>query len=114
MTSKVHARLTNTTAANEFERVRRPVYEGDRVPDLDRRVWLEDGTACHVHFDPIGIEPYPVLCTAVVAMDAGGNVIRRRGAAKGDSGGVAAQCGHGSLVVVPADGSIVGYYREIN
>lgn len=107
----MNAKKTQQVAAPEFG-PSLPVYEGPPVA-IGGCVTLGDGTACYVFDDGNENDPLPVLCRELVAMDAGSNVIRRRTAPAKYSGISAPVPGNNSLTVVPADGSIVGYYRAV-
>lgn len=102
---------TQQTATPEFG-PSMPVYEGPPVA-IGGCVTLDDGTECYVFDSGDANDPLPVLCRELVALDAGSNVIRRRTAPAEYSGISAPVPGNNSLIVVPADGSIVGYYRAI-
>ena len=93
-----------------------PVYEGAPCPqEFDWRVQTEDGAVCYVWEDSTGNEPAPILCTELVALDAGHNVQRRRKASEGDYAGLGApMCrGDAPLFLCPADSAVVGYYVRV-
>jgi len=97
--------------------LRLPVYEGPACQhEFDWRVQTEDGTICYVWKESTGNEPALVLCTELVALDSGNNIVRRRKASEGNRAGLAAPAVPRTAVtlfVCPADGSILGYYRVV-
>lgn len=89
------------------------VFTGPVLSETDDRVQLEDDTICYVWNSPLGT--LPELCTELVAMDAGDNVIRRFIATKRSTQGITAPAipkTNVYLTAVPADGSFRGHYRE--
>lgn len=90
------------------------VFVGPWLTDGDDRVQLADGTVCYA-IDGHAGDPYRVLCTEVVGVDAGDNEVRRFAAGLRPSAGVSAPVHRGgpTLHASPADGTVVGYYDEV-
>lgn len=107
-------RATGRSARREYTDDRLPVYSGPWPSDDDNRVRLTDGRVCFV-FCPVSWGEPPILCTTLVALDAGNNEVRRIDAKDGTSTGLARpvipRTGV-TLTILPAEGTEVGFFER--